>query len=405
MIQRWQENNLKDALTERRGVHLTGARQTGKTTLAEFVSDEGMRHLTLDDDKYLAAAKSDPLSFVTRDDDRTFVIDEIQKAPELLNAIKIKVDQDNTPGQYLITGSSNLRFVKAVKDSLAGRFARIKLRSLSLGEIMGGKGDFLNMAFQRDFSCRHEKLGKREIIHHAFCGGYPEPLSFSPRSRRSWYVEYVDDLLTKDIHDVTEIRKIDALKKSATWLMAYSSKLFELKDLCTASQLSKETLGNYITALKTLYVIDEVPAWSGSDYAKIGKRPKFFAGDSGLVANLLGWDEDAVYYEADDCGKLVETWVYHELAAIADLDIGYTISHYRDSDKREIDFIIETAAGELLGIEVKSGTVAPNDFKHLKWFGENLAKKRFTGIVLYSGNDVLSFGEGYFAVPLAFLAA
>lgn len=403
MIKRWQEQNLKDALNERRGVHLTGARQTGKTTLSQFVSGNGMRHFTLDDDKYLSAAKSDPLSFVERGDACTFAIDEVQKAPELLNAIKIKIDQDNTPGQYLITGSSNLRFVKAVKDSLAGRLGRIKLRTLSLGEILGGKGDFLNMAFSRDFSPCPHKLGKREIIHHAFCGGYPEPLNFSVRSRKSWYAEYLGDLLTKDIQDVTEIRKIDALKKTADWLMAYSSKLFELKDLCTASQLGKETLSNYITALKTLYVIDEVPAWCGSDYVKIGKRPKYFAGDSGLVANLLGWEENQVYYDADDCGKLIETWVYHELAVLADLDIGYEISHYRDSDKREIDFIVESPNGELLGIEVKSGTVCSDDFKHLKWFSKNLAKTRFTGIVLYSGEDVLSFGEGFFAVPLAFL--
>ena len=102
MIKRWQEQNLKDALNERRGVHLTGARQTGKTTLSQFVSGNGMRHFTLDDDKYLSAAKSDPLSFVERGDACTFVIDEVQKAPELLNAIKIKIDQDNTPGQYLI---------------------------------------------------------------------------------------------------------------------------------------------------------------------------------------------------------------------------------------------------------------------------------------------------------------
>lgn len=402
MIKRWQEQNLKDALNERRGVHLTGARQTGKTTLSHFVSGEGVRLLTLDDEKYLSAAKSDPLSFVERGDAPTFVIDEIQKAPELLNAIKIKIDQDNTPGQYLITGSSNLRFVKAVKDSLAGRLGRIKLRTFSLGEILGGKGNFLNMAFQRDFS-PGQKLGKREVIHHAFCGGYPEPLNFSVRSRKSWYAEYIDDLLTKDIQDVTEIRKIDALKKTADWLMAYSSKLFELKDLCAASQLGKETIGNYITALKTLYVIDEVPAWSKSDYVKIGKRSKYFAGDSGLVANLLGWDEDRVYYDADDCGKLIETWVYHELAVLADLDIGYEIFHYRDSDKREIDFIVEAENGDLLGIEVKAGTVYPDDFKHLKWFSKNLAKTKFTGIVLYSGNDVLSFGDGFYAVPLALL--
>ena len=117
MIKRWQECDLRRNLSVRRGVHLTGARQCGKSTLAEFVADGKMRHLSLDEDMFLKAAKDDPATFVERRDGRTLVIDEIQKAPELLNAIKIKVDHDSSRGQYLITGSSNLHFVKAVSDS------------------------------------------------------------------------------------------------------------------------------------------------------------------------------------------------------------------------------------------------------------------------------------------------
>lgn len=404
MIKRWQEDVLRVALKERRGVHLTGARQCGKSTLAEYVASD-MRQLTLDDSVVLKAAKDDPRSFVERVDGKTLVIDEIQKAPELLEAIKIKIDHDNTPGQYLITGSSNLRFVKAVKDSLAGRLGRIRLRTLSLGELTGGKGDFLQRAFARDFPADCPDMGKREIIHRAFCGGYPEPLEFSVRSRRSWYVEYIEDLLTKDIQSVTEIRKLDALRKVSDWLLAYTAKFFELKDLCAAAGLGKETIGNYLTALKSLYVFDEVKPWAGRDYAKLGKRPKYFAADSGLVANILGWTEEGVYYDDDACGKLVETWVYHEMASLADRDFGYTISQYRDSDKREIDFVVENEAGELLGVEVKAGSVSSDDFKHLKWFGSHLAKSPFTGIVLYSGTRTLSFGAGYYAVPLSALGA
>lgn len=362
-----------------------------------------MRQLTLDDSILLKAAKDDPRSFVERVDGKPLVIDEIQKAPELLEAIKIKIDHDNTPGQYLITGSSNLRFVKAVKDSLAGRLGRIRLRTLSLGEQTGGRGDFLKRAFVRDFPADCSDMGKREIIHRAFCGGYPEPIEFSARSRKSWYVEYIEDLLTKDIQSVTEIRKLDALRKVSDWLLAYTAKFFELKDLCAAAGLGKETVGNYLTALKSLYVFDEVKPWAGRDYAKLGKRSKYFAADSGLVANILGWTEEGVYYDDDACGKLVETWVYHELASLADRDPGHAISQYRDSDKREIDFMVENSAGDLLGIEVKAGSVSSDDFKHLKWFGSNLAKSPFTGIVLYSGSRTLSFGTGYYAVPLSAL--
>ena len=105
------------------------------------------------------------------------------------------------------------------------------------------------------------------------------------------------------------------------------------------------------------------------------------------------------------CGKLVETWVYQQLAAIAEAECGYGISHYRDNRKREIDFIVERKDGAALGIEVKAGQASPEDFRHLKWFSANIAKAPFTGIVLYSGDKTLRFGEGFYAVPLAALGA
>ena len=404
MIKRWQEKLLREEIKTRRGVHLTGARQCGKTTLAEFVAQDEMRHLTLDDDRLLRAAKDDPYSFVDRRDGRTLVIGEIQKAVELLNAIKIRIDHDSSPGQYLISGSSNLRFTKAVKDSLAGRLGRVRLRTLSLGEVSGGKGDFLRCAFAHDFPSMLPAFDKRDVIHTAFCGGYPEPMSYGERSRRRWYVEYMQDLLTKDVQDVTEVRKLSALQKVAEWMMAYSSKFFEMNGLCRAALLGKETVANYLSALKAMYVVDEVAPWSGSDYGKLGKRSKYFVPDAGLVANLQGWDEDRVYYDDDKCGKLVETWVYHELASLVDYDESYELTQYRDGEKREIDFLIKDSEGALLGIEVKAGSVSQGDFKHLKWFRDNLAKDAFTGIVLYSGRETLSFGAQCYAVPLSALA-
>ena len=406
MITRWQEKQVVERLKYRRVVNLTGARQCGKTTLAGMVALPSSRRFTLDDEKTRNAALDDPMGFVAHAEGETLVLDEIQKAPELLNAIKIQVDRDNSRGQYLLTGSSNLRFVKSVSDSLAGRMGWVRLRTLALGEIMGGRGDFLQRAFNRDFADASHPLGKRDIIHLATQGGYPEVLEMEAKERRLWFAEYLNDLLMKDIRDVTEIRKLDVLGKIAQWLLAYSSKFFEAKELAAKVGVSKDTLDSYIATLKTVYLFDEVKPWAKSDYAKIGKRSKFYASDSGFVANLPGWTEDAVYMDDDMSGKLVETWVYQNLASLVDLDHGYEISQYRDSNKREIDFIVERPDGAMLGIEVKSGSsFSPSDFKHLKWFAANLAKKPFTGIVLYAGEHVLRFGEGFYAVPLASLAS
>lgn len=404
MIARWQEKEIMSALKYRRVVNLTGARQCGKTTLAGIVPLASARRFTLDDDETRKAAASDPYGFVERKDGETFVIDEIQKVPELLNAIKRRVDQDNARGQYLLTGSANLHFVKAVTDSLAGRIGRVRLRTLAFGELQGGNGDFLTRAFNRDFPSEIQGFNKRRILSLAAQGGYPESLEMDSRERRKWYLSYLDDLLVKDIRDVTEIRKMDVMRGIAEWLLAYSSKFFEISELSAKIGVSKETVESYLSTLKALYLFDEVRPWTKSDYSKIGKRSKYYAADAGLISNILGWSEDSIYMNDDRSGKMMETWVYQNLASLVDRDIDYEILQYRDSNKREIDFIVERNDGAMLGIEVKSGSaLGPDDFKHLKWFAKNLAKGEFTGVVLYSGEQTLRFGEGFYAVPLAAL--
>lgn len=404
MIKRWQESNLKELFSSRRVAHLTGARQSGKTTLAKMVANKEMRYLTLDNFAHLRAAEEDPVSFVERVNGKPLVIDEIQKAPDLLNAIKIAVDQDSSRGQYLITGSANLNFMKSVTDSLAGRIGHIRLRTLSLGEMNGAAGSFLKKAFGGRFEATYPNMSKRDVIHHAFQGGYPEIFESSASARRMWYQDYLSDLILRDVRSITEIRKVESLRTTAQWLLAHSSKFFDINELSAKAHLSYETVMSYIAALKALYLFDEVPAWTMSDYAAVGKRAKYFVADAGLLANCLGWDEEAVYFDDDACGKLVESWVYHELAALAEKEGGFEIFQYRDSRKREIDFIVKNAKGDLLGIEVKSGTnIGKNDFKHLRWFKETLAKGSFRGIVLYSGSETLRFGEGFYAVPLSAL--
>ena len=404
MILRWQEQEIRRALSSRRGVHLTGARQCGKTTLAEYISAGGMRHVSLDKQMYLRSAKEEPESFVERPDGKTLVIDEIQKAPELLDAIKVELDHCNNKGQYLLTGSSNLRFMKSVKDSLAGRLKTVRLRTFSLGEIRGTKGDFIERAFAKDFpSGDEENFGRRAIIEYAFKSGYPEARELEPYDRRGWFEDYLKDLLVKDIKDITEIRKISSLRKVAEWMLAYTSKFFEMNDLCAQAHISKATADNYLDALKSLYVVDELEPWSKSDYAKIGKRSKYYASDPGLVANILGWNEEHAFYDSDMAGKLVETLVYHELSVLIERSQQYTMTQYRDSDKREIDFVSERDDGATLGVEVKAGNASSDDFKHLKWFASHFAVGEFIGIVLYSGKDVLSFGKDMYAVPIAML--
>lgn len=403
MIDRWMMKDLASAMSVRRGVNLTGARQVGKSTLAKMLEMDNARHYTFDDKFIRQAAESDPYGFVRHAPGQSLVIDEAQKVPDVLDAIKIVLDEDNAPGQYLLTGSSNIRFARKVKESLAGRLRTIRLRSLSLGEMRGNGPGFLDAAFARSFEARYPGLDKRAVLRLAFQGGYPEPREFDVRDRRDWYRDYLSDVLTKDVSDITEIRKLSVLKEMARWLLVRSAQFFTLEELSARMQVAKETAETYLMALEALYLFDCVPAWTKSDYDLMLKRPKWFAADAGLVANVLEWDEESVYLDSQRNGRLVETWVYQQLAAVAEASGGYAISQYRDTKKREIDFLVERTDGAVLGIEVKAGIASADDFRHLKWFGANLARGPFTGIVLYSGDDVLRFGEGYFAVPLSAL--
>ena len=407
MIDRWKLSDVVESLRYRRIVHITGARQSGKTTLAAAAPIASVRRYTMDNDTIRETAGDNPIEFTARKQGETLVIDEIQKVPELLNAIKIHVDESPDRGQYLLTGSSSLDFMRKSADSLAGRMHTVRLRTLTLGEVNGNPPSFIDDAFRREFRTPAAKMGKRDIIHRAFAGGFPETIDFPENVRRDWYEDYVNTLIARDVRNVAQIRKLDLLKDILKWIMARSSKLWTAEELCSTMQISKETATNYVSALKALYVIDRVPAWNKTDYDRAGKMPKFFAADAGLVANCLGWNEEETFLDSDLSGKLIESWVYHEISAIAECSKGrYAISHYRDKDKREIDFIVSDGRENALGIEVKSGgRVGKDDFKHLKWFAANLAKSSFTGIVLYSGDDVLPFGEGFYAVPLAALGA
>ena len=363
---------------------------------------ENIVRKSLDKAGLVDAAKSDPELFVRRGKNEIMLIDEIQKAPELLDQIKINVDHDMSKGQYLLTGSSNLRFIKSVKDSLAGRFATIRLRTLAAGEINAAKPDFLDQVFNGEFRNTGKNFDKAALIASAFAGGYPEPLEFTQRARNNWFRDYLGDLLTKDISDITDIRKLDVLKLMMTWLLAHTSQLFSQDEMCAKIGITRETAQTYILALTSLYLFDKVPAWAKSDYDKIGKRAKYIVADTAMAASALGWNENDALFDETINGKLAESWVYHELAVQADLSGDYEISHYRDSEKREIDFIIERNDGATAAVEVNAGSsIGRGDFKHINWFAGKFKPSRFIGIVLYTGSDVLGFGDHLYAVPCA----
>ena len=388
-------------MQERRVLLLAGSRQCGKTTLVRQLESSKVEYRTLDDGTLQALAESDPMGFVQHNKEM-MIIDEVQRALPLLPAIKKVVDEKNRPGQFLLTGSANIQTMPDVQESLAGRISKIRLRTLTEGEIVGAEPGFLDSCFNREFKDNDKTYSRDDIIQSALRGGFPETLNLGPLARARWHRDYIAALLSRDLMDIVRIHRHKKMRDLVKILSAWSSKFMNIAKIGTSLGITRPTLESYINALEGLYIIEQVEPWTKIDYARVGKQRKLFMTDSGLMSSILGFREERVRLDPDQAGKLIETFAHNELAAQADTSGGeYSLYHYRDRERREIDLVVERDDGALLGIEIKSAaTITKNDFKHLRWFKENIADDRlFTGIVLYAGEHTGSFGNDLWAVP------
>ena len=403
---RWQAHNIKQALQQSRIVAVSGSRQSGKTTIARQVMNDNFIFRSLDRVELLQSAKNDPHEFVQHTGG-TMIIDESQKVPGLFSEIKLAVDSNNRAGQFLLTGSTNLYTTSKMGDSLAGRIRHIRLRPLTMGEILQRQPSFLQRAFSCSFPINIKGYDKEKIFDLAFNGGFPEIWRLErQKAKREWHHAYMESILNKDLYEVEKIRRRDMMSDLVKILAGWSGRYMDKAKIRQNLEISKSTLDIYLNALVSLYIFEYVPPWTRTDYEYVGRKAKIFATDTGLMTTMLNWQRDDVRLNADRSGKLMETFVFQELSAQINLDSDYTLYQYRDMQKKEIDFLVEKAGSNLLGIEVKaSRTVSNADFQNLRWFKEKIAKDKinFMGLVLYSGEDTLSFGNNMLAVPIASL--
>lgn len=416
-ITRWKTPGVLEALQTRRVVILAGARQCGKTTLAKALNQpQGVIYRTLDDVGLQSAARADPHGFVAHGDG-LMVIDEIQRAPALLQAIKKEVDENPAPGRFLLTGSTNIQSSPGVTESLAGRVAHQRLRPFAAGEMARVAPAFLARSVREDWAGLASNFtavpgvvapaslsGKDAVLMQAMRGGYPEVQALSDKGVRRWHLDYLEALMARDLQDIAHVRRKDSMAKLLEVLAAWSCKLMDVSAIGGQLALARPTLESYINALESLFLVERVRPWAKTDYDRVSKQDKLVMTDTGLVASLLRWQFDKVRLNADQSGKLVEGFVFTQLAAQLDAqDETHSLTHYRDREQREIDFVVETPDGMTVGIEVKAGSaVGADSFKHLVWFRERMLHNNapFVGLVLYTGEHVLRFGEHLWAVPM-----
>ena len=408
MIRRNVETAIRQALADTPVILLNGARQTGKTTLAQAVAkDTGAQYFTLDDAATLALAAGDPPGFI-QSLSGAVVIDEIQRAPGLFPAIKLAVDRKRTPGRFLLTGSANVMTLPRLAESLAGRMQIIPLYPLSAGEVAGHCEGFVNRLFDGAIVKRRSTVTTDDLAARLVRGGYPEAIQRKADARRTaWFASYISTILQRDVRDLARVDGLHALPNLLRLLAARASGLLNLADVGRDAALPHTTLTRYLTLLETVFLVHRLPAWSPNVGKRLVKAPKLHVVDVGLACHLIGADARGLTADRALLGRMLETFVVGELRKqLSWSDPHATLHHFRTAAGSEVDVVLERSDGSVAGIEVKASVaVARSDFAALQALRDQLGKRFRAGVLLYGGDQVVPFGDRLWLVPVPHLWA
>jgi predicted AAA+ superfamily ATPase len=404
LFPRFSVDQVKAALIDTPVVMVTGPRQCGKTTLVRGFASH--RYITLDDDTVLEAARGDPSGFVRGLDQA--IVDEVQRAPDLLRAIKKTIDVDRRPGRFLLTGSANVLTLPQFSDSLAGRMQVVNLLPLSRSEIGEKKPTFLQKAMAGRVAKTTEYLIGDDLVDAVFTGGYPEMIHRRDRQRRrAWARGYVNAIVQRDVRDIAELEKMEEMPRLLKVLAHHSGQLTNFTQIGGQIGLDDKTTRKYVAVLEQLFLVRRLEPWFRNRLKRLVKTPKLHFLDSGLLAAVLGATEERIGKDRSVFGQLLETFAFAEVMKQVDwLAETCRLYHYRDKDQDEVDIIVEGGGGDVVGIEVKAAaTVTAGDFKGLRKLSAACGKDFKLGVVLYDAEQTVPFGERMFAVPISCLWA
>ena len=406
LVTRHAEARIRVALTDTRIVAVVGPRQSGKTTLVRRIAEHDDRpFITLDDEQSRRFARDDPVGFVRGMD--KVVIDEIQRSPDLILALKRAVDEDKRPGRFLITGSVDLFRGSISPDSLAGRVETIELLPLSQAEIAGlSPSRFLDRAFDGDFPGLEQTGPTADLVDRVMSGGFPEALSRSQAARRSaWLRSYARSVVSRDVLDIASVRKSDELARLVDHAVLSAGNLLNLSSLASRLGVDSKTVDRWLVLLEHMFLVRRVRAWHHREIKRLVKAPKLHFLDSGLLATLLRADAAGLAANRRMLGPLFECFVHGELAkAIALTDETIAVTHYRDKDGVEVDLVLERSPGAVVGIEIKAAaTVRPRDFRGLRRLRQSTGESFACGVLLHDGDQIQQVDSGLFAMPLKML--
>lgn len=402
MVHRKLESIILEMLENFRIVAINGPRQSGKTTLQKRIAkNKNMNYYTFDEMDIFNTASSDPQGFITYiAKDNNVAIDEVQMIPEVIPPIKMSVDEHNRKGMFLLTGSSDMFKNSQIKESLAGRMVSFNLFPLSYAEINGREMNIIDKLFSDDFNRfdrDFESVSKEEFIAAVINGGYPEVYQLTAKAKKAWFDFYIKARIAKDIASIEkniQLDKISELSKLLKVLAGQVASVVNYSNIAKSIGIRDKTVAKYVQLLEALYIIKLIPAYANNRLKRVSKSPKVHFIDSGLASYLLNVDvEGSMLGRNEFLGNLVETFVYTELIkhqSYADKDVD--IFHYRDLQKKEVDFVLESNSGEIVALEIKSGSnIKKEHFKGLLALAKTMNSKSFKGIMLYGGDKVLPY--------------
>ena len=415
LLNRHMTSELRIALESARIVNLVGPRQAGKTTLVRDLLGRG-QFFTLDDENVLRGIENDAYGMVSsilnEATDFPVIIDEAQRSQALPLALKRIVDVNRKKGQFLLTGSANIFQFLKVTDSLAGRIHPVKLPPLTSAEIFGVQSSkLIEWAFESSPSIGDihiQDFSRSEVIDLVLRGGFPEIRELELKQRTLRYSVHLDQIVERDVASLFSLRKHDSFRRLINQMAVRTANEVNVSSLSSHLNISRATIEQYLDISLRLNIIIKLDAWTSGEHRRDIKNPKYHFVDSGIACAVRGFNEQSfkLGFPPANLGSVFESFVVNELLrTLPFLKWNVRVFHWRSSNFREIDMIIEKD-DSLVGIEIKASTTIHKDaIKNMRWFtqigpGRN---HQFTGLIIYLGNQIIPFGDRIFAIPVSAL--
>jgi predicted AAA+ superfamily ATPase len=391
---------------------LEGPRSVGKsTTLRQLAKERGAPVTDFDNNALRDDAGRDP-SFYVRGEGPVF-LDEYQRVPAILDAIKERMNLSSRPGQFVITGSTRHDALPGSVQALSGRLHRMQIYPFAQSELEGKPSSFLTHLMQdpdtaimaaREKPCSETRESyARRIIR----GGFPLAVFRNGASRNRWFDDYVRQIVERDIPGIAKIRNKGALRLVLRRLANQTAQILVLEKLSSLASLNVSTLRDYIGLLEDVFMLYTLPAWGRTLKARVAAKPKLHILDSGIASRLMGFSEEKLLQKDEaalaDFGHLMESFAVTEiLKELSWLDDSFMTGHWRTLDGAEVDFVIEKMDGSVYGFEIKTAArSAASDFAGLEELRKYTGKHFKCGLMLYSGAETFRFGERLYGLPLA----